>query len=172
LRQSRRIATTRAADATGRANAEGIGRKHGEIRPVQVESALFRIEEGKTSLIEMEHGFRIVKVVNRRNAGKRPFDYQAQKRIYEKLRSKVFERDTKRIIAKLKQMMVIEIESEPKPCEGTASEGADDRPGPVGVLRPGAGDAVEMRGEKRSFAERRRFLFTVSRSFRIESVKR
>ena len=69
-------------DSALRPGAQGIGCKRGEIRPVQLQAPLFRLTAGKASLIEMENGFHVVKVVKRRHAGKQPLDYKVQMQIY------------------------------------------------------------------------------------------
>src|SRR5262249_36479461 len=62
-------------DSSLRANAEGVGRKPGEIRPVEAEKALFSLKDGQVGpLIEMRTGFHVVKVIKRQHAGKKPFD--------------------------------------------------------------------------------------------------
>jgi hypothetical protein len=94
-------------------NAEGIGHKHGEIRPAALEERLFRMRNGEVELIEMEAGFHIVKVVERQYAGQNPFaDAKVQKQIKDKLRGEVFQQEMKRIVNDLKRHAIIEVAHE------------------------------------------------------------
>jgi hypothetical protein len=96
-------------DSSLRENAEGIGHKRGEIRPHEVEETLFRMREGELALIEMQTGFRIIKVTKRQHAGRRPFDEKVQKEIKEKLRGEIFQQEMKRIVNDLKRRAIVEV---------------------------------------------------------------
>ncbi len=99
-------------DSSLRENAEGIGHKRGEIRPNEVEETIFRMKEGELALIEVQPGFRIVKVIKRQHAGQRPFDEKVQKEIKDKLRGEIFQQEMKRIVNDLKRRAIIEIANE------------------------------------------------------------
>jgi parvulin-like peptidyl-prolyl isomerase len=96
-------------DSSLRENAEGIGHKRGEIRPPEVEDTLFHMKEGELALVEVQPGFRIVKVLKRQFAGQRPFDEKVQKEIKDKLRGEVFQQEMKRIVNDLKRRAIIEV---------------------------------------------------------------
>jgi PPIC-type PPIASE domain len=97
-------------DSSLRDNAEGIGRKKGEIKPVEAEPILFGLKEKEVGpLIESEAGFHIIRLMSRTYAGRMQLDDKVQKQIKEKLRSNVFEREMKRIINDLKTKAIIEI---------------------------------------------------------------
>jgi parvulin-like peptidyl-prolyl isomerase len=90
-------------------NGAGIGSKHGEIKPPEAEPVLFRLRDGGVDLIELPTGYHIIRVVKRQYAGPVPFDEKTQKRIKDKLRGEVFEREMKRIVSDLKRKAVIDI---------------------------------------------------------------
>jgi parvulin-like peptidyl-prolyl isomerase len=91
-------------------NAEGIGRKRGEIKPPEAEPVLFALRDGEVGpLVELETGFHVVRVVKRQRAGVLPFNAKVQKQIKNKLRNQVFQREMKRIVADLKRRAVIEV---------------------------------------------------------------
>jgi hypothetical protein len=96
-------------------NNEGIGRKKGEILPVEVEPIVFGLKEKEIGpLIESEAGFHIVRVAKRTYAGTMPLDNEVQKQIKDKLRGKIFEKEMKQIIVGLKAKAIIEIAREIK----------------------------------------------------------
>ena len=88
---------------------EGIGRKHGEIKPPEVEATLFSLKEGDIAILEQPSGFRIVRVLKRQVAGLKPFDEKTQKLIKDKIRGEIMERETKRMVVELKRDAVIEV---------------------------------------------------------------
>jgi parvulin-like peptidyl-prolyl isomerase len=93
-----------------RENAEGIGRKHGEVKPPEVEPVVFRLRDGQVGpLVELPSGFHVVKVVKRQQAGRRPLDEKVQKEIRDKLRNEVFQIEMKRIVNELKRKAIIEV---------------------------------------------------------------
>ncbi|MSR32237.1 MAG: hypothetical protein EXR99_12095 [Gemmataceae bacterium] len=90
-------------------NAEGIGRKKGEIKPRQVEDYLFSMKDGELGpLVEMSTGFHIIQLVKREHAGVRPFDEKVQKQIRDRLRNEAAQFEMKRIVTELKRNAVIE----------------------------------------------------------------
>ena len=102
-------------DSSLRENAEGIGRKKGEIKPVEAEPILFGLKEKEVGpLIENDAGFHIVRLMTRTLAGRMKLDDQVQKQIKDKLRGKVFDQEMKRIINDLKANAIIDIAREIK----------------------------------------------------------
>jgi parvulin-like peptidyl-prolyl isomerase len=99
-------------DSSLRENAEGIGRKRGEIKPPEAESVLWSMKPGQAALIELEFGYHILKLSEREYAGVQPFDDKVQKDIKDKLKNKVFQTEMKRLVNDLKQRAVIEIGTE------------------------------------------------------------
>jgi len=96
-------------DAKLRANSEGEGRKKGEIRPSEVEDALFRLREKDVGpVIETATGYHIIRVMERSYAGKKLFDEKVQKQIRDKLRNDLANKEIKRIVADLKARAIIE----------------------------------------------------------------
>lgn len=102
-------------DSSLRDNAEGIGRKRGEIQPTEAEAVLFSLEDGGIGpLIELETGFHLIRLVKRTHAGRQPFDEKVQKQVREKLRNQVFQQEMRRIIHELKRNAIIEVAKEVK----------------------------------------------------------
>jgi hypothetical protein len=86
---------------------DGIGVKHGEIKPAEAENVLFQLKDGETAVVELEKGFHVVRVVKRDYAGQTPFDEKTQKQIKEKLTNETTQVEMKRIVNKLKRDAVI-----------------------------------------------------------------
>jgi parvulin-like peptidyl-prolyl isomerase len=102
-------------DSSLRQNAEGIGRKRGEIQPPEAEGVLFALHDGEVALVELETGYHIVRLIKRQHAGLLPFnDDKVQKDILNRLRNQVFGREMKRIVLELRRKAVIEIAQEGK----------------------------------------------------------
>jgi parvulin-like peptidyl-prolyl isomerase len=79
---------------------EGIGHQRGEIRPREVEPALFAMRDGEVGeLVELESGFHIVRLVKRQYAGQMPFSESTQESIRDKLKNEVFTREAKGVVA-------------------------------------------------------------------------
>jgi parvulin-like peptidyl-prolyl isomerase len=95
-------------DSSLRSNAEGIGRKHDEIKPAEAADMLFKLKDGETTVIPISTGFHVVKVVRREYAGALPFDAKVQKQVKEKLRGEMGQREMKRIVAELKRNAIVE----------------------------------------------------------------
>ncbi|MFQ3593147.1 MAG: peptidyl-prolyl cis-trans isomerase, partial [Gemmataceae bacterium] len=88
----------------------GLGTKRGEIRPAEVEPTLLSLKEGQVGpLIEMDHGFHIVKLYSYTPAGIRPFDDKIQRAIKNKLQNEAFNREMKRFVQDLRRRSVIQI---------------------------------------------------------------
>jgi hypothetical protein len=89
-------------------NGAGIGKKRGEIRPVECEEPLFTMKAGDVGpIIETTNGYHVFKLMRRDFAGKKPFDDDAQKEIRNKLRSAMYERESKKIVEDLKRKAYI-----------------------------------------------------------------
>lgn len=101
-------------DSSLRDNAEGIGRKRGDIKPAEAEPVLMNMKPGQSALVELSFGYHIVKLTEREHAGRRPFDEKVQKEIKDKLRNDVFTIEMKRLVNDLKRRAIIEIASEIK----------------------------------------------------------
>jgi parvulin-like peptidyl-prolyl isomerase len=95
-------------DSSLRSNAEGIGRKRGEIKPAEAADTLFKLKDGEVAVIPISTGFHVVKIVHREYAGQLPFDAKVQKQVKEKLRNEMGQREMKRIVAELKRSAIIE----------------------------------------------------------------
>jgi peptidyl-prolyl cis-trans isomerase SurA len=89
--------------------SQGQGRKHGEIKPAELEATLFALKEGDVAVVEQPGGFHVVRVVKRQFAGLAPFDEKTQKFIRDKLRMEIMQRETKRIVLELRHKAVIEV---------------------------------------------------------------
>ena len=89
--------------------SQGLGHKHGEIRPQELEDALFKLKEGDVAVVEQSSGFHVVRVVKRQFAGIMPFDEKTQKLIKDKLRQELMQREMKRMVADMKSKAVIEV---------------------------------------------------------------
>jgi peptidyl-prolyl cis-trans isomerase SurA len=96
-------------DSSLRPNADGIGNRRGDIRPPEVEPALFALKEGEVSdPVAIETGFHVVRVVKKTEAGKMPLDAKLQRSIREKLRADAFMREMKRFVSDLRRSAVIQ----------------------------------------------------------------
>lgn len=97
-------------DSSLREKSFGIGTKRGQIRPPEAEPILLSLKEGQIGpLIEMDHGFHIVKLYSYTPAGVRPFDEKVQQAIKNKLQNEVFNREMKRYVQDLRRRAVIQI---------------------------------------------------------------
>ncbi|MFO0842517.1 MAG: peptidyl-prolyl cis-trans isomerase [Gemmataceae bacterium] len=98
-----------------RQNAEGIGRKRGEVQPPQAEEVVFRLKQGEVGPpVEIETGYHLVRVAQRTHAGRTPFDDKTQKRINDTLKNKVFQQEMRKLINDLKRQAIIEVANEVK----------------------------------------------------------
>ncbi|HEY2784610.1 MAG TPA: peptidylprolyl isomerase, partial [Fimbriiglobus sp.] len=81
---------------------EGIGQKKGEIKPSELEPKLFAMKVGQVSdLIPVATGYHIVKVVERAEAGQRPFDEKVQAECRAKVTAKIVTREKENLIDEL-----------------------------------------------------------------------
>jgi parvulin-like peptidyl-prolyl isomerase len=97
-------------DSSLREKSLGIGNKRGEIQPAEAEPTILALKEGQIGpLIEMDHGFHIVKLYSYTAPGVRPFDEKVQRAIKNKLQNEVFNREMKRYVQDLRRRAVIQI---------------------------------------------------------------
>lgn len=83
-------------------NGVGVGSKRGEIRPADVEPAVWALRPGEVSqLIEAPAGYHIVKVAEREYAGPRPFDAKLQGEVRDRLLQKYRAAEYERLVEDL-----------------------------------------------------------------------
>jgi peptidyl-prolyl cis-trans isomerase C len=91
-------------------NGAGLGEKHGEIVPTQVEATVWSLKPGEVGpLIDMGFGYHIVRVAERKHAGLRPFDHDCQAEIRKKLTSQIADREYKRMVDDLKRRATVTV---------------------------------------------------------------
>jgi peptidyl-prolyl cis-trans isomerase SurA len=89
---------------------EGFGQRHGEIRPAEAEPVLFGMHDGEVGpLVELPTGFHVIRLVKREYAGTLPLNEKTQEEIRRKLQMQVFEKETKRLVADLREKATIEV---------------------------------------------------------------
>ncbi|MFO0808240.1 MAG: peptidyl-prolyl cis-trans isomerase [Gemmataceae bacterium] len=89
-------------------NGDGIGSKHGEITPPQVEAAVWSLKPNQVApLVDMGFGYHIVRVAARDYSGLKPFDIETQDAIRKKLTNIIAEREFKQIVDELKKKATI-----------------------------------------------------------------
>lgn len=90
-------------------NGLGMGTRRGEIRPAEVEDALFRLKEGQIGpVVELSTGAHIIRVLKREYAGPIPLNEATQNQIRGKLRSLLADRMYRSIVRELMARAVIE----------------------------------------------------------------
>jgi parvulin-like peptidyl-prolyl isomerase len=88
----------------------GFGRRHGEIRPSEVEPILFQMHDGDVGpVVELSTGFHVFRLEKRDYAGRLPLDVKTQGEIRKKLQGQIFEKEIKRLVAKLRENASIKI---------------------------------------------------------------
>lgn len=88
----------------------GIGHRHGEIRPGELEPVLFNLKDGEVGpIVEIGTGFHVVRVVKRYHAGRKPLDDKTQSEIRKKLQYEVLDRETRRLVSELRRKASIEV---------------------------------------------------------------
>jgi parvulin-like peptidyl-prolyl isomerase len=93
---------------------EGFGHQRGEIKPLEAEPILFNLKDGEVGpLIELPTGYHVIRLVKREHAGLMPLDGKAQDAIRRKIQNLVAERESKRLVAELKDKATVEIEKAP-----------------------------------------------------------
>jgi peptidyl-prolyl cis-trans isomerase SurA len=76
----------------------GFGEEKGKIFPADLEPTVFALKQGDVSLVEFESGYHIVRIAERKYAGKKPFDEQVQGEIRRKLQFLTQDREIKVLI--------------------------------------------------------------------------
>jgi peptidyl-prolyl cis-trans isomerase SurA len=80
-------------------NGEGLGTKKGEFQPAELESIILELPEGQISpLLQTATGYHIVKVVESRKAGTRPFDGKVQAEIRAKLTKQLQSKEYEKMV--------------------------------------------------------------------------
>src|SRR5262245_30000411 len=88
---------------------EGIGETPGEIRPSEVEAAVFSLTAGEISdPVEVAGGYHIVKVTERNRAGKRPLDADMQNEIKTKLLNALAAKEYHRLVEQMKEKALVQ----------------------------------------------------------------
>ena len=91
-------------------NGKGLGEKHGEIVPAQVEPIVWSLKPGEVGpLVDVGFGVHIVRVAERQYAGKKPFDEACQKDIRKKLTGIIADREYKKMVDDLKKKATITV---------------------------------------------------------------
>jgi parvulin-like peptidyl-prolyl isomerase len=86
---------------------EGFGHLRGEIRPPELEAALFELQEGQVGpVVELPTGVHVFRVLKREYAGILPMNDQTQKQIRRKLESQIAEREYKQLVRELRSRAV------------------------------------------------------------------
>ena len=89
--------------------AVGKGSRRGEIRPFDVENYLFHMTNGQIGpIVELREGFHIIRLVQREQAGLRPFDARVEEAVRDKIRNEVYAREKKRFVEELKKKSHVE----------------------------------------------------------------
>jgi parvulin-like peptidyl-prolyl isomerase len=90
---------------------EGAGQLKGDIRPRELEPILFALKAGEIAPpFELSTGVHVFSVVQRDSAGTMPFDEGIQRKIDNKLKNEVFERERAQICQGFRDNTVIEID--------------------------------------------------------------
>jgi hypothetical protein len=93
-------------------HGEGLGQRHGEIKPPDVEPWLFQLKDGQVAVVPLANGFHVVRVVHRIYAGMRPLDTEAQNDVRKRIQNEVFEREYKHFVAELRRKASIEVHAQ------------------------------------------------------------
>ena len=91
-------------------NGEGIGQKRGEIRPADVEPAVWALQPGQVGgLVETPTGYHIVKVAERDYAGVKPFTAAVQDDVRRKLTRQLIESERVKLVEDLWRRNVVKL---------------------------------------------------------------
>jgi parvulin-like peptidyl-prolyl isomerase len=86
---------------------EGIGETKGDVKPGELETAVFSLAAGQVSNpVEVAGGFHVVKVTERSRPGKRPFDADTQNEIKNKLLNAMANREYRRLVEQMKETAI------------------------------------------------------------------
>ena len=90
-------------------DGEGVGAKRGEVRPADLEAAVFAVPAGGVSdPLPTDTGYHVVKVLEREVAGRKPFDAKVQAAIRAKLLDQFQEAEVGRLIDELWRKTAVE----------------------------------------------------------------
>lgn len=88
---------------------EGVGEKPGEIRPAELQTAVFALDPGQVGgPVEVPGGFHIIKVVERTRAGRKPLDADVQNEIRNKLMGMLANKEYRRLVEDMKAKALIQ----------------------------------------------------------------
>jgi peptidyl-prolyl cis-trans isomerase SurA len=91
-------------------NGAGLGQKHGEIVPAQVEPTVWSLKPGEVGpLVDLGFGFHIVRVAERQYGGMKPFDEACQKEIRKKLTGLIADREYKAMVDDLRKKATVTV---------------------------------------------------------------
>jgi peptidyl-prolyl cis-trans isomerase SurA len=97
-------------DSNYRNGNVGQGTLRKQIRPAEVEEALFQLKAGQIGpVVALSTGVHMIRVIKREYAGLTPLNEKTQKLIETKIRNDVAEKEYKRIIRELRSRATIEI---------------------------------------------------------------
>ncbi len=90
-------------------DGEGIGAKRGEVRPAELEPAVFALTAGQVSdPMPTATGYHVIKVLEREQAGRKPFDATTQTAIRAKLIQQFQQSEVQRLIDELWRKTTVE----------------------------------------------------------------
>ncbi len=90
-------------------DGEGVGAKRGEVRPAELEAAVFGLAAGQVSdPLPTATGYHVVKVLEREQAGRKPFDAAVQSGIRKKLLDQFREGEVQKLIDDLWRKTTVE----------------------------------------------------------------
>ena len=90
-------------------DGEGVGAKRGEVRPAELEAAVFGLAAGQVSdPLPTATGYHVVKVLEREQAGRKPFDAAVQSGIRKKLLDQFREGEVQKLIDELWRKTTVE----------------------------------------------------------------
>jgi parvulin-like peptidyl-prolyl isomerase len=91
-------------------NGAGLGQKHNEIVPAQVEPTVWSLKPGEVGpLVDLGFGFHIVRVAERQYGGMKPFDEACQKEIRKKLTGLIADREYKAMVDDLRKKATVTV---------------------------------------------------------------
>jgi hypothetical protein len=92
-------------------NHLGLGQRHGEIQPAELEAHLFKLKEGEIGpVIPLTTGVHLMRVVKREYQAQLPMDDKVQNAIRKKLENQLADQEYKRIVRELRSRAVVRYE--------------------------------------------------------------
>jgi parvulin-like peptidyl-prolyl isomerase len=89
---------------------EGTGHRRGEIRPADVETALFQLKSKEVGpVVPVATGFHVVRVVKREYTGRKPLDDDLQIEVRRRLQNEMANQEQRRILLELRRKATIEV---------------------------------------------------------------